>query len=231
MGRLLDRIALAKKPLLQVALDFVRLEDMLRVVSALRDLPIDIFEVGTPLIKSEGVRAISLLKAFIGDRALILADMKTADVGGLETEIVGNAGGDVTTVLASSDDEVILSALAKGSEVGLDVVVDTVGLKNVEERVERIISLGVRLVNLHVGIDVQKAEGLNAADLAEKYMGMVKKYRDNVVFSISGGIKLEDVVKLKEKGFRVIVVGSSITKAPDPRRATCEILRSLEKDC
>jgi 3-hexulose-6-phosphate synthase len=231
LGKLLDRAHVTQKPLLQVALDFVRLEDMLRISAMLIDLPINIFEVGTPLIKSEGIRAVSLLRAFLNSHALVLADMKTADVGSLETEVVGNAGGDISTVLASSDDEVIRSALAKGREVGLDVVVDTVGLKNVEERVKQVIGLGARLVNLHVGIDVQKARGLNAADLAEKYRGLVERYRNEVIFSISGGIKPEDIPRLVKEGFRIIVVGSSITKAPDPRKVACKILGYLGKMC
>jgi len=60
---------------------------------------VDIIEAGTPLIKQEGLRIISILKECFPEK-LILADMKTMDAGGLEAKLAYDAGADLVTVLA-----------------------------------------------------------------------------------------------------------------------------------
>ncbi|MCX7716177.1 MAG: orotidine 5'-phosphate decarboxylase, partial [Endomicrobia bacterium] len=50
------------KPLLQVALDFIDLHRAIKIVKEIVEGGADIIEIGTPLIKSEGVRAISEIK-------------------------------------------------------------------------------------------------------------------------------------------------------------------------
>jgi len=223
---LISRLNESRRPLLQVALDFTSIEDMIKIVDRIKSLPIDIFEAGTPLIKAEGIKSISILRALVGPEKLILADMKTADVGGLEVKLAYDAGADISTVLAFSDDEVIESALKKGKELGTEVVVDTLGIKNVEKRVEELIDLGVNFINLHVGIDVQKTRGLRAGNIASKYSYLVKKFEAH--FSISGGIRVEDIPKIWDSGFEIIVVGSAITKSPNPEKSAEAFISELE---
>ncbi len=228
MGKLIKKLREVKRPLLQVALDFTSIEDAIKLAKKISDLPIDIFEVGTPLIKAEGMKAVSVLKAFVGSEALVLADMKTADVGGLEVKLAHDAGADITTVLASSDEEVIMSALKAGKESGTDVVIDTLGIRNVAEKVRELTFLGVNTVNLHIGIDVQKSKGLTAGDVASKYSSLINEFR--LHFSISGGIKAKDVRKIKNLGFQIIVVGSAITRSPNPRKSAELFISELHKN-
>ncbi len=64
-----------KKPVLQVALDFV---DMHRALKAAEEAVLggaDWLEAGTPLIKSEGLNCLRQLKAKFPDK-VIVADMK-----------------------------------------------------------------------------------------------------------------------------------------------------------
>ncbi|MEV4649659.1 orotidine 5'-phosphate decarboxylase / HUMPS family protein, partial [Saccharopolyspora sp. NPDC049357] len=67
---------------LQVALDVATLEDALTLARQTAE-HVDILELGTPLIKSEGLDAIKAIKAAHPDK-LVFADMKTADAGELE---------------------------------------------------------------------------------------------------------------------------------------------------
>ncbi|MCD6324146.1 MAG: orotidine 5'-phosphate decarboxylase [Desulfurococcales archaeon] len=227
MGKILEKVHEVSYPLLQVALDLTNIEEALKLGANLSSLGVDIVEVGTPLIKAEGVRSVALLKS-ISRNSFILADMKTADVGGLETELVWKAGADATTVLASSDDEVIQAAVSKGEELGVDVIVDTVGLKDVESRVKEVIRLGARIINIHVGIDVQRTRGMTAADVAVKYAGLIRENPD-VIFSISGGVKLGDLDRLSGLGFKIIIVGSAITKSPNPESTARTFLKHLRR--
>lgn len=225
MGKLLERVLNSRRPLLQVALDFTSIEDMVRTTKILATLPVDIYEVGTPLIKSEGLRTISVLRALIGSNPVILADMKTADVGALEIELAKKAGADASTVLASSDDEVIKSALGAGSKLGVDVVVDTVGVRNLNESINRLANLGVKCINVHIGIDLQRT-GITARNYTDIIKTLSTEYQD-IAFSISGGIKPKDIETVKGCGAKIVVIGSAITKSSDPYTVTCEILKKL----
>ena len=65
----------SKIPRLQMALDFENLDDALAVSKKVAPF-VDILEAGTPLIKSEGIRAIRALKEAHPDK-LVCADLKS----------------------------------------------------------------------------------------------------------------------------------------------------------
>ena len=225
MGKLLRAIE-RRRPLIQVALDFIRLEDALQFIAKVRDLDVDIYEVGTPLVKSEGVRAVSLIKSLTN--SLVLADTKTADTGALEVEMAYRAGADAVTVLASADDETIKSALKRASELGIDVVVDTVGSKDCASSISRSASLGAKIVNIHVGIDAQR-RGLTVLDILRSLSILLKGLK-GIYISASGGIRPQDVLTLRELGVSVIVMGSAITKASNPRAVLVTVLRRVRSN-
>jgi 3-hexulose-6-phosphate synthase len=83
---------------LHVAVDLHTLEKAIAMVHKVAPF-VDIIEAGTPLIKQEGLRIISILKECFPEK-LILADMKTMDAGGLEAKLAYDAGADLVTVLA-----------------------------------------------------------------------------------------------------------------------------------
>ena len=64
---------------LQIALDFLELEDALRIAREVIDY-IDIVEIGTPLILREGLKAVREAKKNFPQK-IILADLKIADAG------------------------------------------------------------------------------------------------------------------------------------------------------
>ena len=207
-----------ERPLLQVALDFVTVPSAVRV--AVKALKADILEVGTPLIKSEGVKAVSVISA-LGKPTL--ADTKTCDTGALEASLAFDAGADAMTVMAFSDDSVIKEAVEEAERRGKVVVADMMHLEEPVARAKRLKELGVRAVELHVGISQQKAYGVTAADLAN----LAEKVRElGLVVAVAGGIRPE-TAKLFVGKADIVVVGGYITKAPDPEKAVEEVLRAL----
>ena len=74
------------RPQLQLALDFVSLNDALRTASAVHP-HFDIAEIGTPLIIEEGLRALEELKARWPEKRF-LADTKIMDAGRIEATTV-----------------------------------------------------------------------------------------------------------------------------------------------
>ncbi len=217
-------------PLLQVALDFTGIEEAIRVMSALRDLPVPIIEVGTPLIKAEGIKSVAIIKALASANALILADMKTADVGALETSMAARHGADIVTVLASSDDAVIEAAVTEGKKLGVDIIADTIGLRPnvIPQRVRELHELGVNIINIHSGIDVQRRLGIRAISFRD-ITCKIRNDLGDVIISVSGGIKPEDIEEFTEACVDIIVIGSAITKAPDPRGAAARALNALSR--
>ena len=225
MGRLIRRVNELRRPLLQVALDFISINDALRIIKKLRGLDVDIYEVGTPLIKSEGVRAVSIVRELV-DEAVVLADMKTADVGALEVRLAAENGADAISVLASADDEVIISALNEGKSLDVDVVVDTIGKVDVVKGVSNLVGLGVQVVNVHLAIDVQLRSGRTVDDILDIIKYLRSMYRD-IIISASGGVKPHHVRDLVRGGVNIVVMGSAITKASDPAKVVKEVLKDL----
>ena len=228
MGKLLDRI-MSKGRLLQVALDFTELEDALRIIRNLMDLDVDVYEAGTPLIKNYGLRNLSILRGIVGKQSVLLADTKTADVGALEAELVYRSGLDVMTVLGSSDDEVIKSAIEKARELNIDVVVDTIGMsiKDLERRLEELKTLGVNIINVHTGIDVQRLKGLRVVDRLNMLKDIISSFKNDFKFSISGGIKPDDIPKILELDIHIVIIGSAITKSSNPKESAERALKYL----
>jgi 3-hexulose-6-phosphate synthase/6-phospho-3-hexuloisomerase len=75
-----------KKVVLQVALDLLELKRALQIAQEAIDGGADWIEVGTPLIKSEGMSSIRAMRDRFPD-SVIVADMKIADTGTLEVEM------------------------------------------------------------------------------------------------------------------------------------------------
>ncbi|MCX8185113.1 MAG: orotidine 5'-phosphate decarboxylase / HUMPS family protein [Sulfolobales archaeon] len=216
-----------KLPALQVALDFTSMEEALRILSEIYDLELGVVEVGTPLIKSQGMRSVVEIRNFVRETP-VLADTKTVDVGALEAELAIRSGADFMTTLALADDVVIESALRASRSLGGDVVVDFIGFRgDILARARELASIGVRAVNIHVGIDVQRSLGLTAASLRDMVRRLSLEVGD-LVISVSGGIRPGDIPALLDSGARIIVVGGAITKSPSPRKVAEACLKALK---
>ncbi len=218
----------SNKPVLQVALDYARLEDATRLVSLLHAKlgAVFIAEVGTPLIKSEGMRAVSVIKSVVGS-APVLADTKTADVGWLEARLAAEYGASAVTVLGCTYNETIVGMLEEAGRHGVTVVADLIGVSDIAGRVEELWSLGVKAVELHVGIDVQQRLGMTAANLAE--VVRVVRRRFPGILAVAGGLNAKTAPRVVEAGADIVVVGSAITKSSDPISSAKEILQRIGK--
>jgi 3-hexulose-6-phosphate synthase len=218
----------SNKPVLQVALDYTRLEDATKLVSFLRaELgAVFIAEVGTPLIKSEGMRAVSVIKSVV-EPAPVLADTKTADVGWLEARLAAEHGASAVTVLGCTYNETIVGMIEEAGKHGITVVADLIGVSDIAKRVEELWSLGVKAVELHVGIDVQQRLGMTVANLAE--VVRVVRRRFPGILAVAGGLNAKTVPRVVEAGADIVVVGSAIVKSSDPVGSAREILQKLGK--
>ncbi|HIP85342.1 MAG TPA: hypothetical protein EYH17_01710 [Pyrodictium sp.] len=218
------RKMLDRKPLLQVALDVVRLEDALRIASQLRELNNVYVEAGTPLIKSEGLRVVRLIKAVT--ETPVVADTKTADTALLEARLATQAGADAYTVLATAPKETLLEAKKAAEEYDILLMVDLIHSTNPLEDSRRAAEHGADIIIVHVGIDVQQRLGLTADRLAE----LVSKIKSTTrkLVAVAGGIKPEGIPHLVKAGADILIVGGYITKSKNPRQAALECLEAMQ---
>lgn len=205
---------------LQVALDFLELRDALNVARQVADLGV-ILEAGTPLVKAEGVQGLLALRG-LGSN-VIVADTKTADAGDVEVEIAWRGKANIMTVLGIMDDSTIESAVRRARELDVIVQADLIGVRDVVKRSEELISLGVDIVGLHIGLDVQKKRGVTVADMKEEIRYIGKK----TVLSVAGGLNPGSIAGLIDLPVSIYVVGGAITRSSSPRRVAEEIVNIL----
>ncbi|BCU70404.1 orotidine 5'-phosphate decarboxylase / HUMPS family protein [Stygiolobus caldivivus] len=211
--------------LLQVALDFLKIDDAEKVAIETVRAGADIIECGTPLLKAEGINALRRLNQ-VSNGKIVLADTKTADAGDVEAEIANLGGAKIMTVLGIMDDATIESAVRKAHEYGILVQADLINVKNVRERAKELKDLGVDIIGLHVGLDVQKKRGISVSDLKKE----IKEVSElGVLVSVAGGLNRERVEELLDLPINIFVVGGAITKSKNPYDVTAEIVKVIKQ--
>lgn len=206
---------------LLLALDSVTRYEAIDLVRELRDW-IDAVEVGTPLIIREGVRPVSDLKtAFPALR--VMADLKIMDAGEYETTLALEAGADIVTVLALSDDATIQAAVRAARRFHKNIMVDMIGVQSLETRAAEIDALGVDYLCVHTAFDLQGSasgplEGLR------RVAPVVRRAR----VAVAGGIGLNTIDEIVRENPAVVIVGGGIIGEADRRDAAQQLRRRIE---
>jgi 3-hexulose-6-phosphate synthase len=178
---------------------------------------VDIIELGTPLIKSEGLGIIKQFKKF---RKPILADMKTMDTGFYEAELAFKAGADIMTVCGVSDNETIKGAVRSARKRKKKVMVDLICVdeKKIVKRAKEVLRMGADYVSVHTGIDMQKKGGTPLSNL-KKISKVVSKNK----IAVAGGINISNIDEILKYKPAIVIVGGAITKAKKPKEIAIEM--------
>jgi 3-hexulose-6-phosphate synthase / 6-phospho-3-hexuloisomerase len=208
------------KPVLQVALDFV---DLSRALKAAREAiagGADWLEVGTPLLKSDGLEAVRALRREY-PKVTIVCDTKTMDAGRIEVEAAAEAGAGWATVMGAASSSTIVECVEAGAGYGIKIAVDMLGIEDPVARAREAESLGAHLIGIHCPIDDQMRGG----DPFETLRRVVEAVQ--IPVAVAGGLNSETVAKAIEAGASVVIVGGAITKAEDARGATETIREAM----
>jgi 3-hexulose-6-phosphate synthase / 6-phospho-3-hexuloisomerase len=210
-------------PQVQVALDVLELGTALRIAQVAVASGIGWIEAGTPLIKSEGMRAVQTLSRRF-PRNTIVADMKTLDAGGIECEMAFRAGAKVVSVSGLAHDRTILDSVRAASRYDGRLMADLLMLSNPRKRARELQKLGVNIVCLHTGIDAQKAlnSRLKVSPIVRDLTRMLR-----IPVATAGGVTPNVVKGLVEAGVKVIIVGGWITGSKDPAKASRQIMERI----
>jgi len=208
------------KPILQVALDLVHGERALQIAAEAVKGGVDWIEVGTPLIKSEGMEIVRKLKKSF-PKHTIVADMKTIDVGGPEVEIAAKSGADVVVVLGVSSDPTITEAVLSARQYGAKVMVDLFNVEDKPRRAREVEKMGADYICVHVGVDEQMVGGSPISELK----GLAKAV--GIPIAAAGGINSESAPAIVRAGASIVIVGGAIIKAKDVAAAARRVKRSI----
>src|SRR2546426_1028517 len=208
------------EPVLQVALDHMRLKRALLAAKEAVEGGADWLEAGTPMIKSEGMEVVrELKKSFPG--VTIVADLKTMDTGAFEVEIAAKAGADVITVMGVTDAETIRGAARGPRRYGSKIMVDLMRVADKPARAKELEKLGVDYLNMHVSIDEQM--------IAHTPLGELKAVAaaTSLPVAVAGGLNSETVGQALKAGASIVIVGGAIIKAEDVAGATRTIKKAI----
>jgi 3-hexulose-6-phosphate synthase / 6-phospho-3-hexuloisomerase len=217
-------------PILQVALDLVDLDRALKIARESIDGGADWIEAGTPLIKSEGMQAIRVLRKHFPE-SVIVADMKVADTGTLEVEMAAKAGANIVCILADADDSVVKEAVRAAHQYGVRIMADLINAPDPVSRAIQLESFGVDIICAHAGID-QQMTGKDSLILLTSLSGRI-----HIPVAVAGGIDAESAGDAVQSGAEIVIVGGNIVRSADVTGSTRKIrngmnspsLRSHEK--
>ena len=208
------------KPVLQVALDLVHGDRAIEIARDAVKGGVDWIEAGTPLIKSEGMEIVRLLKKTFPTHTVV-ADMKTIDVGGAEVEMAAKSGADVVVILGISSDPTITEAILSARQYGSKVMVDLFNVRDKEARAKEIERMGADYICIHVGVDEQMVGGTPLSELK----GLVDAV--NIPIAAAGGINSETAPDVVRAGASIIIVGGAIIKAKDVTKAARNVKKAI----
>jgi len=210
-----------KKAVLQVALDILELKRALQIAQESIDGGADWIEVGTPLIKSEGMQAIRSMRDRFPD-TIIVADMKVADTGTLEVEMAAKAGANIVCVLADADNSVISEAVRASRLYGVRIMADLINVKDPISRACELEAMGVDIICAHVGID-QQMIGKDSIELLVSLCNQV-----HIPLAVAGGIDAARAGDAVRSGADIVIVGGWIARSADVAGSTKKIRTSMD---
>lgn len=207
---------------LQLALDLVNIPEAKELVKEVED-HIDVVEIGTPIIKIEGLKAVREMKEAFPNLE-VLADLKTMDAAAYEVQKASEANADIVTVLGAAEDESIKGAVEEARNQGKEVLVDLIAVKDIETRAKELDELGVDYICVHTGYDLQ-AVGKNSFEDLQTIKNVVK----NAKTAIAGGIKLdqlEEVIKVQPD---LVIVGGGIAGQEDKKGVAAKMQEMIRQ--
>lgn len=205
---------------LQLAIDLEDIQGAINLIRKTKD-SIDIFEYGTPLVINFGLEGLQKIRTEFPDITL-LADLKIMDVASYEVTQAFKYGADITTILGVAEDQSIKDAIKAAHEAGKEILVDMIGVKDIENRAREVDEFGADYVGTHTGYDLQ-ALGQNPFE----EFNLIKNNVSKTKTAIAGGIKLSESEEIKKANPDLLIVGGAISTADDPAEAAAEFKKIL----
>ena len=227
-ARVLDQ--LRTRFMFQISVDVGSLEQGLGVAAAALAGGVNIIEMGTPLIKNQGVSNVvpAFRKRF--PEALLLADMKTMDGGGGEARGVYAGGGNIVDFLALAGVDTAKAICAVRDEfrragpelprlVFADIMVPHQGpAAQAIEVALRMLEAGVDAVGVHLQSDARRADPklIENHYLDDMARAIFEKIGSAAPVQVVGGLTVAQAKGLAKSGLRAFVISGNLGE-PDTK--------------
>jgi len=186
---------------------------------------VDVIEIGTPLCKAAGIDAVRAIREVCPDK-LILADLKTPDVGGLEAQMAFEAGADMMTVIGGAPMATVESALKVAQEMDKEMLMELTGVRDIIARATEWKQVGVGRMVYHRGWDEQAF----AREWTEDDKRIIRQLIDmGFKITVTGGITVELLPFFQDLDVSIIIAGRAIHRAPDPPAAALELRSTIAR--
>jgi 3-hexulose-6-phosphate synthase len=212
---------------LQLALDVNQIEAALYFAEEAYPY-VDRIEIGSPLLFLEGaLTSIQALRQRYPSAKLI-ADCKIMDRGGQITRACIEAGADGVIAQAAAPRDTLESVCRVAGEYQAEVMLDSLGISELEDLMSRIDSLPASHLIVHRGKDEQAAGAGPPVEAVRAASG--KSSLPSL--AIAGGIDTDSITRCAETSVDVIIVGEAIISSQSPRataaklRRLCDLVRS-----
>ena len=210
---------------LQLALDTLNADEAINLAKLCAP-HVDILEAGTPLIKSVGIQIVSRLKDVHPDK-IVLADLKSSDVGAYEAGMAFNAGADIVTTQGITTLATIMEVQREADKWGRRAEVDMTGVADPVAKAKEVQRFGVNLVLYHRSIDEEVTSGV-AWD--SKACRTVEHLCDlGLDVAVAGGVNSDVLPLLSSSPLYGVVVGRGITAQADPSNAAQLIRQNITR--
>ena len=211
-------------PLLQVALDYFSLPPAIVMASKVAPY-VDIIEIGTPLCKAAGMEAVRAIREVCPDK-IILADLKTPDVGDLEAKMAFDAGADMMTVIGGAALATVELALKTAKEEGKEMLMELTGVRDILARAREWKEIGVERMVYHRGWDEQT---FDRQWQDEDKVVIRKLINMGFKVTVTGGITLDLVPFFQDLPVSVLIAGRAIHQADDPAASAHEFRSTIHR--
>ena len=211
-------------PLLQIALDYFSLPPA--IAMAVKVAPyVDVIEIGTPLCKAAGMEAVRAIREVCPDK-LILADLKTPDVGDLEAKMAFEAGADMMTVIGGAALATVELAVKMARQMGKEMLMELTGVRDILARAQEWKQVGVERMVYHRGWDEQTF----AREWEEADKVVIRQLIDmGFKITVTGGITLDKLPFFQDLPVSILIAGRAIHQAPDPAAAANEFRSTIAR--
>jgi 3-keto-L-gulonate-6-phosphate decarboxylase len=227
-ARVLDR--LRSRFTFQISVDVTTMEQGLGVAGAALAGGVNIVEMGTPLLKSQGVS--NVVPAFRRKfaEALLLADMKTMDGGAFEARALYTGGGNIVNFLALAGADTAKAICGVRDEfrradphlprlVFADILVPHQGpAAQAVEVALRMLETGVDGIGVHLQADARRADPtlIERNDLGDVACAIFERVGDAAPVQVVGGLSVAQAKSLAQTGLRAFVISGNLGQ-PDSR--------------
>lgn len=220
------------KPIVQISLDIIELDEALSTASMALRAGVDWLEAGTPLILAEGLHGVRALRAAF-PAIPIVADLKTMDGGYLEAEMMARAGATHVVVMARAHEETIRCVVKSGRDFGIKVMGDNLGCPDMVEAAIMLEDLGCDFIVHHIGYDERRgiaARGHRMPSPLDQLREVVQAVK--IPVQAVGGLSIEQAILCPTYGAPLVVLGAPLTiDADNFKTAKGDLESSLRLIC